>query len=385
MKAAMKILYVAQAAIPSETANSVHVMKMCSAFASCGALVNLAVPARADVRRVGEGGDPYRYYDLANVFPIVRFAGFPLLKTSYAFAVRVYLTLRAGQFRPDIVYSRDLLGGFAALLAGYPLVLEIHHPMRESGWLQGWLFDRIVRHPYFVKLVVITQALKNWHVEQAGVPAEKILVAPDGADARGNPAEAKCPIDITGGDRLRVAYVGSLYEGKGIELVAPLARLLPEMDFHVLGGSGELLHRWRERSRHDANLFFHGYCPPSGVAPFLAKMDVLLVPNQRTVRSVGGSEIGRWTSPLKLFESMAAGKPLIASDLAVLREVLVHEQNCLLCPPDDVAAWKQALLRLRDDRELAARIAATARLELLEKYSWEKRATMLLNALAVVK
>ncbi|TLM67928.1 MAG: glycosyltransferase family 4 protein [Deltaproteobacteria bacterium] len=377
----MKILYLARAAIPSETANSVHVMKMCSAFAANGAAIELVVPGPAGPGESG-GGDPHRYYDVARPFPITRLAGIPLLKPSHAFAVKVFAALRAGRFRPDLVYSRDLLGGFAALLAGCPLVLEIHHPMRDSGRLHGWLFDRIARHRRFVGLVVITRALARWHQEHTPVPPDKIVVAPDGADVGGEPARGVCLVAIPDNGRFRAGYVGSLYAGKGLEVIVPLARLLPEVDFHVLGGSGDLLHGWRERTQGVENLYFHGYCPPSGIAAFLAAMDVLLVPNQRTVRSVGGSEIGRWTSPLKLFESMAAGKPVVASDLEVLREVLVPGENCLLCPPDDIAAWQQALLQLREDRALAARLAANARAELLERYTWEKRAAMLLKFLA---
>lgn len=377
----MKILYLAQAAIPSETANSVHVMKMCSAFAGHGVAVELAVPGQAGSGAGVEAVDPYRYYDVANVFPIVRFGKLPLLKPSYSFAVKIFMALRSGRLRPDLVYSRDLLGGCAALLAGFSLVLEVHHPLRESGRLHGWLFERIARHRRFVRLVVITHALKEWHLRHTSVPADKILVAPDGADPREGSAAAS-PVAVANDGRYRVAYVGSLYEGKGVEVVVPLARLLPEIDFHLLGGSGGLLQSWQGRTRGEANLFFHGYCPPAGIAPFLAAMDVLLVPNQRTVRSVGGSEIGRWTSPLKLFEYMAAGKPIVASDLEVLREILVHEHNCLLCPPEDVDAWKQALERLQADRQLAGRIAANARAELFDKYTWEKRAVMLLKALA---
>jgi glycosyltransferase involved in cell wall biosynthesis len=357
-------------------------MKMCSAFAAQGAEVELVVPRGHD--RAGSGDiDPYRYYAVGNHFPIVQLARLPLLKRSYAFAAKIFLALRSGRFRPDLVYSRDLLAGFAALLAGARLVLEIHHPMRESGRLHGRLFDWIVRHRRFVRLVVITHALKDWHCRHAGMPPEMILVAPDGADSREHTGHAECPVNIAQNDRFRVAYVGSLYAGKGIEVVVPLARRLPEMDFHVLGGSGECLQQWQERAGGQGNLIFHGHCPPAQVHAFLRAMDVLLLPNQQTVRSAGGSEIGRWTSPLKLFEYMATGKPIVASDLTVLREVLVHEQNCLLCAPDDIDAWQQALLRLQTDRRLAGEIAANAYAELHAIYTWETRAAALLKVLAV--
>jgi glycosyltransferase involved in cell wall biosynthesis len=242
----------------------------------------------------------------------------------------------------------------------------------------------MVQHKRFVKLVVITQALKGWHLQNSRVAPDKILVVPDGADLPRTAAAVECPVEVADNNKFRVAYVGSLYEGKGIEVVVPLAGRLPEMDFHVLGGSGECLQHWREQSRGQDNLFFHGYCPPAKVPAFLQAMDVLLLPNQQIVHSAGGSEIGRWTSPLKLFEYMAAGKPIIASDLEVLREILRHRHNCLLCAPDDIDAWKKALMRLHEDRRLAGRIAENALTELHDKYSWEKRAATLLEAMTVV-
>ena len=75
---------------------------------------------------------------------------------------------------------------------------------------------------------------------------------------------------------------------------------------------------------------------------------------------------------------MAAKKPILASDIEVLREVLVHEKNSILCDPDNNEAWQAGLRRLLSDRELADRLTSKAFADLTEKYTWSKRAETLL-------
>lgn len=323
----MKLLYLAQSDIPSQAANSVHVMKMCEAFSAQGCDVSLWLPDREAPTNTIE---VYRYYGVAPSFAMRWLSGIAWLKPSYAYAWQVLTQLLKARQLPDLVFSRSLLGAASALLAGANVVLEVHQPMRDSGFLQGLIFKWIVRHKRFQRLVVITQALKDWHLQQGLLVANWIHVAPDGAELPAlGMSGAVCGLAQSG--RFRVGYVGSLHQGKGMEIVLPLAQLLAGVDFHVVGGSDVQLLEWRGKAAGLDNLKFHGFMPPADVHMFMLGMDVLLAPNQHVVKGVGGSDIGRWTSPLKIFEYMSAGKPILASDLPVLREVLGHEVNCLLC------------------------------------------------------
>lgn len=373
----MKLLYLAQADIPSQTANSIHVMKMCDAFTAKGAVVSLWIPSSPGV---GSDGAAYEYYGVQPRFRLEWLKAVWLLKPSYAYALQVWLKLVFGKEKYNLVFSRSLLGTVAALLAGAEVVLEVHEPMKHSGYLQGVFFDWIVRHKRFVKLVVITHALKDWHLEPGALPEHLIVVAPDGADVQPLP-EVAVAQDANQSARFKAGYIGSLHQGKGMEIVLPLAKLLPNVDFHVVGGSGQKLDNWKLQAKGIDNLVFHGFMKPAAVHTFMASMDVLLAPNQRVVKGVGGSDIGRWTSPLKIFEYMAACRPIIASDLPVLREILEHERNCLLCAPEDVAAWADAICCLDDNRALGLKLAGTASNDLTERYSWQQRAAFLLGAI----
>ena len=164
-----------------------------------------------------------------------------------------------------------------------------------------------------------------------------------------------------------------------MEIIVPLARRCAWADFHIVGGPPDLVERWRQQLGDVQNVFFHGFVPPVKTARYIAGFDVVLAPYLRRVSSSGGEDIAQWTSPLKLFEYMAHGRTIVASDLPVLREVLEHQKNCLLCPPDAPAKWEETLRQLQLNPGLAEEIGRRARAEFLANYSWRRRARQLLG------
>jgi glycosyltransferase involved in cell wall biosynthesis len=115
---------------------------------------------------------------------------------------------------------------------------------------------------------------------------------------------------------------------------------------------------------------FTGLVEPARVPELLARADVLVLPNPASAIST------RYTSPLKLFEYMAAGRPIVSSDLPSIREILRDNVNALLVAPGDPMALASAIDRLLRDPALAARLARTA-LDEVPSYSWPRRAERL--------
>ena len=110
----------------------------------------------------------------------------------------------------------------------------------------------------------------------------------------------------------------------------------------------------------------------------------MLLPVQREV--YGGSrrtDYSRWTTPLKMFEYMAAGRPIVASDLPVIREVLEHGRNALLVPPDNLEAWETAVRTLITDASLRTGLAQAAVKDFHREYTREARARRVLEGLSV--
>jgi glycosyltransferase involved in cell wall biosynthesis len=387
----MNLYYLTFSQIPSRKANSIQVMQMCQAFAGRGAKVVLFCrrAERGERGEGGEGGDGavFSYYGIAPRFGL-RMIWTPRLRILdrlwYGFAVALALRRAA----PGVVYSRDRLSaGLVALLnrRHLPIMLEVHAPPATVFW-RRWI-GRLVARPAFLQLVAISGALaRDYQQRYPGLTDEKVMVAHDGANDLA-PGSATEPAESTAlaaapshcQPRWRIGYVGSLRPGKGMELIAQLAPLLPECEFHVVGGDEPALREWRQAAGAQ-NIVFHGFVAPARADAFVAQFDILLAPYQQRVM-VGNSDldISAWMSPLKLFEYMRRGKPIVASDLPVLREVLEDGVNALLAGATDPEQWRAQIARLLEDDDLRAALGARAQEDFRAQYTWDRRAERILE------
>lgn len=366
----LRIVYLSSACIPSRTANSIHVMKMSQALARVGHDVNLIAPDQQKGREQYPG-NVWHYYGVEQGFEIAFGPWLSMKGRGYWYGWQAArMALRWGA---DIVYGRNLAACTFAALRGMPVVFETHSPVEDDGPLAHFLFRRLLKARAFSHLVVITEALARHYAEKWPELRGRINVAPDGADPLPDTLQ---PVNLqTDGERLQVGYTGHLYHGKGAEHVLAVAQACPEFDFHLVGGTERDLARWQERTDLPDNLTLHGYRPHAEIPAYLIAFDVVLLPNQLEVHSCGGSQdIGRWTSPLKLFEYMAARRAIICSDVPVLQEIADHEVNMLVCRHDSAEDWAVALRRLARDTQLRERLGAEARTQLEARYSWQARA-----------
>ncbi len=378
----MNIQYLSSSTIPSRDANSIHVMKMSSAFAGQGCNVTLHA-MKGDVSPMGER-DLHTFYGV-NPNYSVRLLGVPAIKGA-AYIHGLVSSIRACLSRPDAVYCRDLMAAFVASFFSSVVIYESHSPVSEKGKIASFLFKRMLKRPSFKGVVVITHALREFYVEHYPELKNRILVAPDGADSvvvsKKNTVEQSGAATDTSSDLLRVGYVGHLYPGKGIELIAKLAPLCPWATFDIVGGSEVDIVRWRSRCSGIKNMEFQGFVAHDEVPCRISAYDVVLLPNQKSVTTAGGKgDIGKWTSPLKAFEYMASGKAIVASDLPVLREVLTDGVNCLLCDPEEELQWRSALLRLKRESHFREQLGDRAKDVFEQRYSWSRRAKNCLDFL----
>lgn len=366
---AANLVYIANSIIPSRTANSIHVMKMCAAFGRHCASVRLIIPGRSE-RSTGIA-DPFAYYGVEPTFTIDELPWGRLPGRAYAFAWRG--AQRAHDLRPDLVYGRMVQACYFSVLRAIPTIFESHAPISDFGITGTWMFSRMIRHRAFRGLVVISHALRN-HYEQTYTDlVGKVRTAADAADAP--PPDLIVP--RSAGARLSVGYVGHLYAGRGIELIVELARRCPWADFNLIGGASGDIEHWRQRCKGWPNVTFQGFCPPAEVRARTAAFDVLVAPYQHAVTVHGGKhDTSRWMSPLKIFEYMASAKPIVASDLPVLREVL-DESNAVLVDPQDVDGWMRALQSLTDEQR-RVRLGQKAYADFLARHTWERRAAQVI-------
>ena len=372
----LRILLPILAPYPSTIASSVQSANMAQAFAELGHDV-LLVAANPDptLESLGDAADPDTLYGFAPRFRARVLSPRERRGQSYVNAIR--LARLARQSRPDLVLSRDLRGCLLLALQGIPTLYEVHSLTSVAGPQERFVIGRLLRLPGFRGFVVISQALAADLTAQLGIPPDRMLVAHDAVRFR----DQAPPRPHGAGGTLRVGYVGSLFAGRGVERLVEIARSEPWLELHLVGGPEESAAVWRTRTGGgvDGRVIVHGLVTPARARELQEEMDVLVAPFERRVTTDSGVDTSRWMSPMKVFEYMAAGRPIVISDLPVLREVLRPDVDALMVPPEDTGALRHALERLRDDPALGERLAASAAARARREFTWEGRARMLLD------
>ncbi len=173
-------------------------------------------------------------------------------------------------------------------------------------------------------------------------------------------------------EALRVVYAGQLYPWKGVDVLVQAFACLQRGELVIAGGlKGEPdFERVQELARRlnlGERVRFLGSLPQKDVARELAQATVVTAP---FLKSAMTSE---HTSPIKAFEAMAAGRPLLISDTAASREIVEDGRTGLVVAPGNVDAWAAALDRVLSDRALQMSLARAA-FEKATQYSWARRA-----------
>lgn len=366
----MRVSYFSIARLPSRTANSIHVMKMCQALAAQGHQVTIYVPAYPNVEYEDISVDLFSYYGVNKTFEIVRFPWLPIKGRSTIYSLMA--SLHARLTGTQLVYARDLKPSYMCAKMGLPVVYEAHSPIKKGETV----FDKMILSKSFKRLVVISAALQRIFEETYPQLSDKILVAHDAADI--DEVKHASPVEVT--DRLRIGYVGHLYRGRGVDLILDLAKRCPWADFEVVGGMDDDLRYWKSRAEEIKNIHFHGHLPYNQAGEIRQGCQILLAPYAKKLEVFGGGgDTSAWMSPLKIFEYMAAGKAIVSSDLPVLREVLENEKTALFCEVENTDEWQHALERLRDDPALLKRIGQQARDKLQKNHTWHTRAMTVID------
>ena len=377
----MKIAYISYSIIPSHTANSVHVMKMCQAIAKTGQKVSLLIPHKKLDNR-NQLINPYSFYGIDECFEIKKIICPAIKAKSIIFYIRAAMLLKT--MKPDIVYTRSILAAYLASFYNKSIVCEKHIPV--NNFIELLCLKYLIKYNKIKKFIVISRELQNYYLNKFPNINKLIMVLPDASDVISKNVKPK-NIE-TSKNHITVGYTGNLYKGRGIEIILELAEKCSWAKFYIIGGTQKDISYWQKKINNYENILIYGHVPHSEIAEYLLSFDILLAPYQKQVFTFGGTkytggsgDIGKWMSPLKIFEYMAAGKAIIASDLPVLREILKNSINALLVPANDPQLWEQALTTLRHNPELRHTIAKQAKLDLENYYTWAKRAQLICNEL----
>ncbi len=225
----MHIVYLATIFIPSKKASSVHVMRMCQAFAENGHEVDLMYPV--NIRETPSKEDPYTYYGVKRNFAMhpVRVIGSGRL-ADHMYAVQS--VSRLGKLKPDLIYSRSITASYYLTYRKRNFIFESHQDYLHSFRLEHRIqIRRILESKNLLRFVCISDALRRLYLEKGNKAS--FLVLHDGSDLF-EPGEKTALPGRSGA--MKIGYFGSLHEGRGIEIIMGAAKQLPQADFYVFGG-----------------------------------------------------------------------------------------------------------------------------------------------------
>lgn len=371
----MKICYVTAARIPSERPHAYAIVKMCAAMAKQGHEVVLMTPNKASPNL---GTDVFVAYGEEKTFEHIRIPASDRLASGmpgalgfwmdfFSFAIRLFLDHGSALKSADLIYTRDAY--LALLFPRAKVVLELHTLPARTFLLRKVL--RSVR-----RVAAISRGLAD---DIAGFAGRKdIIVLPDAVDfdrfsRLPDKTEARTELGLDA-NRTLALYAGNFYPWKGADTFADVAALAPDLSIVLVGGTDEAdFQRVFAKTTESENLVVRRFEQQGRVPLYLAAADILVIPNMR-----GTAISERHTSPLKLFEYMATGKPIVASDLPSLREVL-DETCAVFFDPGDAEDLLRAIRKaLEPDVAVRIGLASVARARV---YSWEERARKVLDML----
>lgn len=402
----MKLIYIANARIPTEKAHGIQIMQMCEAFASLDnnskrsidknlkLSVELIIPYRFN--KIKEG--PFEYYEIKKVFKIIKLFCIDLIPLSpllgnlafwfqtitFLISVKIYLLFKSIKIRRlffvaihkpyHILYTREPFVAFFFK----DFVLEIHSLPKKTKKFHIKIWHKAKA------LIVLTEFIKKTLIA-SGVSEDKILVASDGVDLKKfdinfDQIVLRKEFNLPENKKI-IGYIGkleTLEKPKGVDILLKAFEILQNQKFnnlelYLIGGPLKKIQEYKQlcKERNIKNVIFIDHITRHLVPKYLKAFDVLAMPSPWT------DFFAYYTSPLKLFEYMASKRPIISSDLPSIREIL-NKNNAVLVNPDEPEALAKAIKKVLQDSEMANKISKQA-FEDVKEYTWGKRVERILK------
>lgn len=322
------------------------------------------------------------------------FVSYPVIEARILRPISAYFMLfwkpllHARRHRPDYIYLRTaptILPILLARLTGARLILEINgdSALEQRGLMAGIRRDTI--HFLRVKLIcmaekmnaraakvviVLTEGLRKMVIGRYSVPEGKVVVVPSGTNTEHcrpmDRRECRALLQLDN-DRMYVSFIGVLYAHQGIDCLIEAApdvlKTHPDTVF-MIGGGGPMKEVWqntvRERDLQTA-FRFPGVVPYKQLPIFLGAADICVAPFAGNRGEI---------SPLKLFDYMACGRPVVSSDLPSIRTLIEESGAILAVPPDNSRALATAIVDLLSDAGKREKFGQAGRVYVESRHSW---------------
>ncbi len=375
-----KILYITDVRLPTEKAHGIQIMKSCEAFSRAGIEVELVIPNRSNPIKQ----DSFEYYEVEKTFKIIRVKSLNFLKFEkilgpFAFRIQALSFIKnLPKIAPNpetLIYTRSVGIARSMALKGLKVAYEAHI------WPENytWLHKAMLR---FVTYIICNSKGTENEYKKAGY--KNTLSVPNGVDLKKfsgvqKSVELLKKLNLPA-DKKIIMYTGHLYEWKGVDTILETAMLClnyPQIVFVLVGGTDKDINIYKNKIEASGlnNIILSGHREQRDIPMYLACADVLLLPNVPV-----SIESEKYTSPIKMFEYMASGKPIVASDLPSIREIL-NSDNAILVKPADPKELVVGIKKALENEEHTKNMVGKALWD-VQNFTWEKRAQKILERIS---
>jgi len=223
----MRICYLANSAIPSTNASSIQIVKMCEGFSKLNHKV-LLITTNASDKKV------FDFYNVNYKFKITKlkkFQTFPLGLNYYLFSIKSIM--ESLKFNPDIYITRNFFTSFLLTILRKRNILELHHGIEIESRIVRFIikYTNFLNFKYLIRLVAITNSVKNYYKENFKIKTKKIIVSPSGSSIE----KVFFNNYIKNNKKLNIGYFGSLYKSRGVDIILKLSKIDKDNRYFIFG------------------------------------------------------------------------------------------------------------------------------------------------------
>ncbi len=369
----MRVVYLFNSSVPSYNASSLQVVSMCNEISNTIGKLTLITPNTGLNKSLSE------HYGIKKNFSVIKikkFNKFPRGFNYYLYSI--YSIFCAIKLRPNIFITRNYFTLFLLLLLRKKVIFEVHSSLSIEGRLVNFIvrYFKILDSKNIVNLVFITKSVKNFFYEKYKIKSKNVSILSSASNIKTFLPKYQKKLF------LKIGYFGLINKSRGVDFLCQLSKIDPRNKYYIYGGTRDFVNFYK-RKFTNKNIFFHEYIPYKNIKNLICKMDLLVMPYEKKVTASGNvGNIASFTSPMKLFDYMSSSKPIIASSLNVLKEVLVDKKNCIFVDSLNIFKWRLAVKKIllnNTQREIISR----NNFSLAKNYTYHKRVLKMFNGLRI--
>ena len=365
----MRIVYIFNSSIPSYNASSLQVVNVCQQISKDIGNITLITPDTGLKKTL------YDHYGLRKNFEIKRiklFKSFPKGIKYYLFSI--YSIICSYSFKPDLYITRNYFTLFLLIILKKKVIFEVHLSLDIEGRINNYIYNnlKLFNSRYIVNLIFITKSLKNFFYEKYAIKRKNFCILPSASNFK-----SKFPT-IKQNKILKIGYFGLLNKSRGLDFICNLSKIDFKNEYYIFGGSKKIINKIKKKS-FNKNIFLNEYLPYKNIKKLMQTMDLLILPYEKKVLVSGNvGDIGKFTSPMKVFDYLGSTKPIIASSLPVLKEILSDRKNCIFVNGLNIYRWRLEIKKFSNSHSLRQIISKNNFL-LSKNFTYQKRIKRMFN------